>query len=99
MDKLEKDSLLKSIQKRLEQEAIDSSLPENRFLLMQVEGTGSAAYVLYEDHATTAPEIMVKVFERAPRTQENYNKRPPIDRGAIFDTNTKEILAYRLKAL
>ena len=99
LESLERVSLLASIQKCVEKEGIDVFRPENRFLLVQVEGLGTAAYALYQDHAATAREVAGKAFERAPRAQGIYDSRPPFDHGAIFDAATEEILAYRVKAL
>ena len=99
LESLERVALRASIQKCVENEEIDVLCPEYRFLLVQVEGLGTAAYALYQDHAATAHEIAGKVFERAPRTQSVYGSLPPFDRGAIFDAATEEILAYRVRGL
>jgi hypothetical protein len=99
LESLDRDSLLKSIRKCIEEAAIDDSLPENRFLLVAVANVRTAASATYEDHAPTGPEIAQKAFERAPLGPPIYHSRPPLDRGAIFNTKTQEILAYRFKAL
>jgi hypothetical protein len=98
MRDLKRDLVLRNIRNCIERDQIDTSLLANRFLIFELSGPPAYSYISYHgDHAATAAEAAVRVFERSPNSR--LPRIPPIDYGAVFDVRSEEVLAYLFRPL